>query len=315
MLAGGQVAVDVLPPRASKRQKWARSHLPNFNGAGERIRPLQEWFRGRIVVGSQVPAHVTDFGILFRMLVPGWSHLYCGWTTWGIAYLFSYLALLFISFLTLGTPFTGLFFGMAIAVHATSVASLFRSSDADPRERIASSMLCMFLIGVGVYLPGTHLVYNWANPIILAMDTPPLREGETFLTAEVTAQTPLNRGDMVVFIPNRLDIPQPGRIYRIDGPHIDRIIALEGDQIQVKAGEILVNGEPSQHQPLNKAFRLPDMQISIQPNQVLIFPSSEWALNNQPPASVTSISQIPRSRVNAVIRYRIAPFYRMGRID
>ncbi|MCG6158201.1 S26 family signal peptidase [Rubinisphaera margarita] len=315
MLAGGQVAIDVLPPRASKRQKWARSFLPNLSGAGETFRPIRDWFNDRIDVGSQVPIHVTELGILLRMPIPGWPHLYCGWTTWGLAYLFSYFLLLLISFLTLGTPTTGLFFGMAIAVHATSIASLFRSREADPRERVVSSLLCIFLIGIGVYLPLTHVVYYWTNPIVLAMDIPPFREGETFLTTEVTADTPLNRGDTVVFIPNRLDISQPGRIYRIDGPHVDRVIALPGDKVKVDAGELLINGEPSRYQPLNKAFRLPDMETTISPNQVLVFPSSETVLNNQERSAVAGIAQIPRSNVNSVIRYRIAPFYRMGRID
>ncbi len=315
MLTGGQVAVDVLPPRASKRQKWVRNYLPSTSSAGEFFRPILDWFSDRVHVGTQVPGHVTEFGILLRMLIPGWSHLYCGWSTWGLAYLFSYFLLLLVSFLTLGTAYAGFFFGMAVAVHATSVASLFRSREADPRERMVSSLLCIFLIGIGVYLPLSHFIYNWTNPIVLAMDTPPFREGETFLTSEVTAETPLNRGDVVVFIPNRFDIPQPGRIYRIDGPHIDRIIGLPGDKVQVKEGEVLVNSEPSQYQPLNKAFRLPDMETTVSSNQVLIFPSSEIVLNSQERSAVAGIAKIPRSNVNSVIRYRIAPFYRMGRID
>ncbi len=314
LLSGSQIATDILPPRASKHQKWMRKSLPTIPWNHDVSNPILARIRPRFD-SSLVNANVSETGILARLIIPGWPHFYCGWTVWGWVFLISYITLMAFCFLTLGSALSGLFFGSAVAVHAVSCASLFRSEQSGVVERFLTSAAAILFVCVLIYFPLTSLFYRITHPLVLNQDSPPFLRGDTFFTSTVNAGTAFERGQVVVFRPTRFDITQPGRIYRIDGPHVDRILAVGGDRVSVKSGDAFINGEKSAFRPLNDAFRLPDFETVIPEGYVLIFPSSEVILNGRDAAAYLTVSKIPRTSVDSLIYFRIAPFYRISRIN
>src|SRR6516165_3313579 len=111
--------LDVHPPRARPWAKRLRRYLPLHaisarlrDAAGEVCRQVSG---GAEAVRFPLPAP----GIISRLVVPGWAHFYCGQVQLGWGFLGSYLVLLALGLLFLGTGLGSFLLGLAFSVHAS----------------------------------------------------------------------------------------------------------------------------------------------------------------------------------------------------
>ncbi|HEY1749993.1 MAG TPA: signal peptidase I [Caulobacteraceae bacterium] len=88
----------------------------------------------------------------------------------------------------------------------------------------------------GDYIIVTKWSYGWSKNSIPF--SPPLFKGRLFEHSLISA--PPKRGDIIVF-----KLPSSGHI-----DYIKRLVGLPGDRIQLKGGQLFINGEPVRETPL-----------------------------------------------------------------
>jgi hypothetical protein len=87
------------------------------------------------------------------MLVPGWPQIHSGYPRRGFAFLGAYAACLLLALPFVGTVIGGLFLGLALSCHGSSVLDVIYSGTREWRTRIAYSLLCFTILGLCVYYP------------------------------------------------------------------------------------------------------------------------------------------------------------------
>src|SRR5262245_5139565 len=115
--------VDVHPPRASQRPTIFRAN--ELGRLGYSLRDADQyirahWFRR----GLCCEPPVGGFGLLGRMVVPGWVQFRLGQTARGWAFLGGFLVCFFLSMLFYGTMWSGLLLGLAFSIHLSSILSV-----------------------------------------------------------------------------------------------------------------------------------------------------------------------------------------------
>jgi hypothetical protein len=175
------LAIDVHPPRASTWSKRLRRWRRPFSAAYYRAREIGErhWFEN--MEDAQLLG--APFGILLRMLIPGWAHIHLGHRRRGLLFHGLWLALVVFAVVSFylalsgialyqrmnvhqlndrwgGLSLAGMFLGLAFSVHLASCVSLARLDGVENSEFWRSSGRGLILILAGLYLvSGWLLLY------------------------------------------------------------------------------------------------------------------------------------------------------------
>ena len=275
--------LEVQPPRATPWEKRARRWVP-----------FRSYFRARDAVRTSAAeishtAHerlavsLPSFGVLWRMLVPGLAQLYRGQRVRGYFCLALYVPLLLVNLVIWGTVWGSIFVGLLISVHVSAALDvLWQDNTVPPRPaadtpaRIVASLLVALILVLLVYAPAGWLLNRIANPLYMNYAAAPFAPGDVLL---VNYWATPKIGQVVLHnnprVPNRVAAPTlMHTTYVFQGPYIDRIVAGPGDKVQVKSGQVHVNGEKSAWQPLNPA-RLPqELTITVPDGEYLILPTA-----------------------------------------
>ncbi|SKC75948.1 signal peptidase I [Maledivibacter halophilus] len=114
------------------------------------------------------------------------------------------------------------------------------------------------------------------------------------------------RGDIVVF-KSHLTTP--------DGKEKDlikRVIAVEGDKIEVKNGKIYVNGEKVEEGYINGDYTSGDIEIEVDKDEVFVMGDNrEASLDSRDPR----VGTVDVDTIRGKVLVRLFPFNKIGKVD
>lgn len=311
-LAGA--AIDVHPPRAGRGAKRLRRWLPWYGLAAR--------FRDGVEAVVRVTLRQFDLphflpGLFARMVVPGWPQMSTGQTARGRMLLGSYLGLLAVGILFIGTAWGSVALGLALAVHASSVIDLVWSATADRRTRITYAAVCMAMLGLVEYLPVAWAVTRFAAPRQMVRDATPFAAGDAILyNPSAYRWSDPAPGDVVLFrvLPQQVQV-RTGRgenaVYRVDGEFIDRVLAGPGQTVKWEEGSLWLDGRPSSLLPLNPAGAAAALQGAVPEGCYLVLPSTQpFIAPRYPPEVWLRMSLVPRENILGRVFLRHQPLGR-----
>ena len=323
------MVMDVQPPRASKFRKKLRRVMP-MQRAMYGMRDSMENSRATKTAAAVRRASADLCGerppwpVLWRLLVPGWSHFYAGQRVRGHLYLWGFLIFLIPGLLLMGSTWGSMLLGLAFSVHASAAFDVFNQASprASIREMIARSILISILVAMVIYLPANWLLSRVAGVRTIQITTAPFREGDV-----VVINPSLHRsgwphpGQVVLYnlpavrteaIPREI---HGTAIYEYAGERIDRVLAIAGDKVVWEAGTLKVNGSPSPWRPLNVSALPAKVELTVPPDHVLIFPSTTPRLEGATRLNhLHTLSLVPRGQVIGTVYLRTQPLWRFGRV-
>jgi hypothetical protein len=302
----GTAVIDVNPPRASRNAKRLRKVVPRraFYQARDVAAEAHRRFAGSVVSDSRIP--LPEPGILSRLMVPGWAHVFSGFRIRGLIFFWAYVVLLGLGLLQWGTEFGSVLLGLAFSVHASSIIDiLLRQGTVRFPRMIATAAFVFAGLSLLVYFPAGQVVMRVAAPIEYGTDVPPFKRYDVVLVNHwAFAMTDPRRGDVVLFSPISLNRQASG-IQALHVRHafeenqvIDRVLGLPGDQVVWDGGKLTVNGTEVQWKPL-RPDRLPKhLEVTVAANAGT--PESFWS----------SSSLIPQNDIVGGVYLRLSPITR-----
>jgi signal peptidase I len=319
-LSIGTAVIDVNPPRATKSAKRVRKLVPRrlFYQARDATAEAHRRFTGSVVNDSRVP--LPEPGVLSRIMVPGWAHLFAGFRIRGLVFFWAYVALLALGLLQWGTEFGSILLGLAFTVHASSIIDILLRQGSVRFPRMAATALFVFaVLSVSIYFPAGQVLMRMAAPIEYSADVPPFKPLDVVLVNHwAFAVTNPRRGDVVFFTPigtaRRMTGPNLGHIrYGVDENEvIDRVIGLPGDQVVIHEGKVTVNGAKYAWASLRPERLPPHLEISVPKDRYLIFPTTSISAIDAgtPEAYWKMAGLIPESDILGGVYLRLSPITR-----
>jgi signal peptidase I len=320
-LAIGTAVIDVNPPRASKGAKRVRKLIPRrfFYQARDATALAHQRIAGSFVDDARVP--LPEPGVLSRLMVPGWAHLFAGFRIRGLVFFWAYVVFLASGLLAWGTEFGSIFLGLAFAAHASSILDiLLRQGTVRFPRMMATAALVFAALALLVYYPGGQVLMHVAAPIEYVTDVPPFKRLDVVLVNRwAFALSDPRRGDVVLFTPLLMArrMEQGLQLLHVrlgyeENEVIDRVIGLPGDQVVWEDGKLTVNGAEVSWKPLLPE-RLPKhLDVVVPRDRYLIFPTTSISAANAgtPGSYWKSVSLIPRTDIAGGVYMRLSPLSR-----
>ena len=323
------MVMDVRPPRAGKMAKTLRRVLP-VGRARYAVRdsfersPMPRAAAAAGRVAADLYGDKPAWPLMWRLVVPGWSHFYAGQHVRGHLYLWAFLAFILPGMLLLGGTWGSTLLGLAFSVHASAAFDVFNQTSVRPRirEMMARSILITVALALCLYLPAYLLMSRVADVRTIQMTTEPLQEGDVVLVNRSAHRAGWPWPGQVVSyqLPGfRTEATRVGyrmnAIYEYGGEQIDRVLAVGGDKVVWEKGALTVNGSPSPWRPLNPGALPAKVAMTVPEDAVLIFPSTTPRLAEAVAQNhLERLSFVPRDQVNGTVYFRTQPFSRFGRI-
>ena len=254
----GTAVIDVNPPRASRSAKRLRKVVPRrfFYQARDVAAEAHRRFSGSVINDSRVP--LPEPGILSRLMVPGWAHIYSGFRIRGQVFFWAYAVLLALGLLQWGTELGSVLLGLAFSVHASSIIDILLRQGTVRFPRMMATAAFVFAgLSLLIYFPAGQVLMRMAAPIEYATDVPPFQRLDVVLVNHwAFALSDPRRGDVVLFSSDLVE-PARGRTailaFRFafeENQVIDRLIGLPGDRVVWDGGKLTVNGTEVSWKPL-----------------------------------------------------------------
>jgi signal peptidase I len=167
---------------------------------------------------------------------------------------------------------------LAVSLHALSVCNVVVRAQASRGPRITGAVAAALVV-LACYGALSRLVLN---PLLetrrMIQSTAPLLPGDILLIRRYNSQfADPQPGDVVAYRVN-WTMGQPGRVVQFFGERIDRVLAMPGDRVEFRSGQMIVNGAPSPHRPLADRLAIEHEPIEIPPETYLIIPSTDPAI-------------------------------------
>ncbi len=310
----GAAAIDINPPRAGAWKKHLRIWLP-LRGI------LYGWKNYFISLSTEfVPRFIPECSslpILLRMIVPGWPQMAMERRTLGRTMLGLYLCMLLLTLLFFGSGPGGIFFGLAIAIHASSIIDVVWCGMRNYRQRVLPAFFCMIAVGALCYFPVIAGINQIIVPRNILANYGQFQQGDVFIysPASYWRREPAV-GDVVFYNIEPLGYALGGGRahieYRIEGGEsIDRIIAREGQTVEWKNQQLRVNGQSSQWQPINPINVITNLKLIVPAGYYFILPSTQPIIQpNLPEGVFQRICLVPRHSILGRVIVRNFPFTR-----
>ncbi len=270
--------VNVYPPRAGTWKKRIRRWIPYHRFQISVINFAMSAWR-RISHSAEVPdiaVKMPSSEILRRMIIPGWPQFVLGQKLRGRTFLAAFIGLFVFAILFYGTPQGNTSLGLAIAVHLASVIDVCCSGTYSLRERLHTSAFFSIILILALYVPFFSGTSYFASPISIYLDCPPFFSGDTvvYSRASYLIDSP-KVGDVVLYrvdLGRNIDLGNH-RILLVNGEGFDRILATEGQTLELTGQKLLIDGTPSPWQPLGSLESAPDLKITVPTGYYCILPT------------------------------------------
>ena len=304
------LAIDVHPPRASAWAKRSRRVLPPGR-LGVR-RSLGAIAQG--LIGLRI-ADVPAVPVLLRMVISGWPQAHLGHDRRGRWFLGAYLGCLVPGLLMAGSPLGSILLGLAVATHLSSVLDIVLAGAAE--SRAARAILCCGVVAGVVYIPVGWLASQVASPRRLLQPIGPFARGDVVLVnSGIYRWRQPAPGDVVLYevVPFRI----PGRTVRgqnavlaVEGERIERILAGAGQTLEIKDGELTIDGQKVAYSALNPTALPAKLKVEVPENSYLILPTTSLAGHfDLQPSDWHALSVVPADEVIGKVWLRHHPFWR-----
>ena len=307
--------IDVHPPRAGPLAKRFRQVIPRGPGYYE-ARDAMLRTRAELAdrVASAVP-RLPPAPVVFRSVIPGWSHFYLGQRLRGHLALWGWLAFLIPGLVWFGTTIGSILLGLAFSVHSSAamdiIARTLEGGVSVGRQMLRGAAVSIVLFAA-VYWPAGWLITRVADPHGIAVSTWPFDDGDVVLVNHLSAPRP---GRVVLYqIPTyqqRVIVRHGGRFYNFEGERIDRILARPGDHVRWAEGRLVVNGKPSSLQPLAARWVPGPMEFAVPPGEYLILPSTTPQIHDDPDQNLWhAMGLVPADDIEGQVYLRSHPLRR-----
>jgi hypothetical protein len=262
---------------------------------------------------------------LFACVLPGLAQVRRGHRTLGRTLMGIWAFLLLVALLNIGSTLSVWATLGAISTHCTAVTLLLSGVlEAMPLWRRMGAGLMVYAAIAGlIYLP-VYLGFSSVVrviPIISRAESSVVQAGDVLIGPGplVGGRAP-QRGDIVLYHMESVQVA--GAIIR-SGVWIDRVLGVPGDRVEVRAGTVLLNGEPlaGDRLPLGSVAPCPDMELVAGDRQYIILPTlvsfagqgaDGRRYANQ---AMMLLSVVPRDSIEAEVTWRLRPWSRAGRLS
>ena len=212
----------------------------------------------------------------------------------------------------------GLLMGLAVSCHVSSILDVALRNIHEFSQRLWRSLVIFVAVILFIYFPVAWLVGQVASPQRIRMNALPFEAGDVLLVNRTALRwfSP-QVGDVVQY-----EIPRTTVTRRthgglnaqvvITGSHIDRILAVGGQQVDCRDGVFRVDGKPSDFRPLNPQWTSCVPELRVPEGQYLIVPSTNPYIT---PNVIHEICLVPRSRLSGRVYFRTQPLTRFGFIN
>lgn len=324
-IAGSAIAIE--PPRASTWRKHVRPWLQPARASYYRTRDALSGGLPQVYAEfvRSIDTPSLSFGLVARMCVPGWAHVYLGHVVRGAVFFAIYLPLLTYALLALGSTNGAIALGIAFGVHAASIIDLLTNEEQSIRERVMVTPLFVLVsLFVGYWAMGSA-ISQIASTRALLRPAGPFATGDVLLfnrwAYSVGAPKP---GDVVVYDvpsrPNGVRIPwaasREAAYLHLFGERIERIVAGPNSHLQVQDGKLLIDDQPSKYLPL-RVDRLPlSLSLSIPEGHYAILLTTDDNMTPDTPAAAwQQFCIVPTKNIVGRVYFRNYPFSRRSWIE
>jgi hypothetical protein len=311
--------MDVHPPRAGKFAKRLRRVLPvrqAYYGVRDAVQGVHP---PRPPLGSAILDDLPPWRLLWRLVVPGWSHFHNGQRVRGHLFLWGFVAFLLPGLMLLGTGWGSFFLGLAFSMHTSAAIDVFNHSA--PRytmgQLLARSLLVTLAFAIGLYLPSAWLLGRVAAVRTIQLTAVPFEEGDVvWVNQSLHAHDWPRPGQVVLYAIPVQRVPggeaHRGAIYEYAGERVDRVLASSGDKVVWDEGRLIVNGVRSPLLPMNETIGVRRLALTVPHDCVFILPSTTPNLGGAAPAGVLeALSCVPREQIAGTVYFRSQPLSRM----
>jgi hypothetical protein len=304
--------IDVHPPRAGRFAKSVRRVMPleaarnRVFEAARRVRdgtPRSLGFRDGARVGA----------LLLRLVIPGWSQHRAGHRRRGLAFFWTWVALLLFGMVNFGTTLGSLLLGLAFSVHVSAGIDFITQhlSANTVRRRIGFAIGFAALLTLAIYAPAVRMVTRFADPLTIQAAAGPFAEGDVVLVNH--APRFYQPGQLVLFDIGNVTQEITRHAYIIyTGDRIDRVIARGGDVVRWHEGQLFINDVESDLRPLQPS-RLPArFSVTVPEGSYLIFPSTTPTLSPRSGESTwRDLSLVRAEKIQGMAYFRSHPLLHM----
>lgn len=311
--------INVHPPRANRWAKtWRKTLMArSMRSARGSVRSAKrQW-------GLSPDTELPSWGLLGRLVVPGWAQIHSGQATFGKWLLAGYAVSVAVAAVCFGSSACSFLLGMAFACHGVSVYDVVRRSSEGIRDRAFRMLLGCGLLVALVYLPAYTFATRYVDAVVIQQNAYPLQAGDVLLVRPFSSGRSTPRaGDVVQYqiASQRVMGHTPAGIaaaYLIQGARIDRVLAGPGQVISWDDGQLTVDGQRSPLRPLNPAGASLSLGVTLPPDSWFILPSTDVVTGQFQPTrenwEMWSIVRTPQ--IEGRVIWRSWPWSRVGFVD
>lgn len=310
ILPGAEVVGGVQPPRAGQWEKrlrfsrWIRffNRVGNWFAKTARVNELT-LFRTRSV-------RENLFALFWRAAVPGLPQLYRGMHRHALIFFFGWLTLLLISLITYGLLISTFLLGLVISFHLSSIISAVIVTTRERPDRIVLAFVMLLGAGLLFYTPATLLLWRYSGLYRITATTAPFQNGDALIFAYTRDDFQPQAGQAVLYTAPDVtyqtggygNAPQANHLF---GPMFDRVLAVAGQTVAWKGGQLFVDEQPSPWKPLGRlAAKPPDTTFVVPNGCCLVVPVVAFRQLNMPtnPEDWQRVTVVRNSSIYGSIR-------------
>jgi hypothetical protein len=218
-------------------------------------------------------------------MIPGLPQWYWGRKPHEKIFFFGWLLFLLLAFLTFGRPVSFILFGLAIAMHLSSIVDIAVSCCQYRSDRLFLFSIMMIGAVTFFYVPTSSVCWRYFGAQGVTANFGSLRNGDMLLYTMSWTTVKPKTGDFVLYIAPDVNYPSPGPghvVNRLSGNMFDRVLALEGQTVSWLGGKLTIDGEPLQYQPFVPFPTPPDTTFVVPEGQCYIIPTVAFSRLRMP---------------------------------
>lgn len=313
-------SVDVIPPRASKRQRaipnWFRSTLNRIRyGAADVANDALRANRREV-------SFRWTLGDYLCLLVGGLQQSVHGESA-GRFWLGGWIVLFILSVAFAGTGLGSVCLGLLFALHTISIADIFFRQQEEWGTRVRFMGVVTLALGL-IYGGTVRTLGAYITPIGFLSETTDLNPGDVIWYANAS---PTKNGQLVAYDIGRIDfnyrINNVPALLRVEGTRINRQVAEAGQVVSWKNRTLFVDNKECEWQPMGFMERVADFEIPVAQGCIFVSldgivpenvtgmmgaPASMRTLNSNNTIDVGRIGLIPKQRILGRVFLRSFPW-------
>ncbi len=256
------------------------------------------------------------WGLLLRMIIPGWPQFYRGRKLAGAIFLCGYLVCIPLGFLYFGTNLGSVFLGLVMTFHASSVADIVIAHADDGESRLLYCIACLALVGILIYFPANLLIDRVAVPQHFLIDAPPFLAGDVIIyNPSAYRHSDPQIGDMVMYhLPHERIYARRNVIYDFHGQEVvGRLIAGPRQQITCEKGQLKVDNQISPWSDLYSEYYPKSDSVTVPLDRYFVMTGfARMPFQPVPKELWLRFSMVPRERIIGKVYFRNQPLSRFG---